>query len=253
MQLQPYEYADTFVVYRHEGDSRGNIQPGGILRFAQQVATDQCIQYGITDEVYQKTHTAYVLAKLAVHFERVPKVDEHLTFLTMPESLKRAVNKRITQVLDEEGKEAALVDSRWVLIDTDRRVILRKHPPEVCGPWAERVDRELTMKMMKAAESESLGQCCATYSRCDMNGHLNNTRYADIVCDALPLEEMEHKIVSDLLIFYHKEVPMGESFELFRARIDENCWYFYGAKDDKKCFEANVCLLEDTAGATPEN
>lgn len=245
MQLKPYEYADTFPVFRHEGDSRGYIQPGGVLRFAQQVATDQCTRCGITDETYRRTRTAYVLAKQALHFSRVPRVDERLTFLTQPEALKRAVNKRLTVVLDEQGREAALVDSRWVLIDTDRRTILRKHPPEVCGPWAEQVGRELPMRMQKPGCCESLGLCRADYSRCDMNGHLNNTRYADIVCDALPPQALLRATVRDLLVFYHKEVPLGETFELQRAPMGENCWYFCGVREGKKCFEASITLQPD--------
>lgn len=247
MQLKPYEYAETFLVFRHEGDPCGNMQPGSALRFAQQVATDQCTRCGITDAVYHKTHTAYVLAKQAIHFTRVPQVDEKLTVITQPEVMKRAVNKRLTVVLDEQGREAALVDSRWVLIDVEKRLILRKHPPEVCGPWAEQIDRELPMRMHKAENAERVGTCRAEYSLCDMNGHLNNTRYADLVCNALPLEALRELVVSDMLLFYHKEVPMGERFAMFRAPLGENRWYFYGEREGKKCFEASVALQRPEA------
>ncbi|MDD4850946.1 MAG: thioesterase [Gemmiger sp.] len=244
MERQPYEFEQEFEVYGYDGDFRGNIRPASVLRYAQEIAGRQCEHYGITQQTYEQTHTAYVLAKLALHFTRVPKIQEKLTLLTQPEALKRAVNKRLTVVLDEAGAEVALVDSRWVLIDTERRMILRKHPPEVCGPWADCIDRELPMRMEKAAETESLGNFRAAYSRCDVNGHLNNTRYVDILMDALPLAALQNATVENLLVFYHKEVPLGEEFELRRASLGENRWYFCGQREGKCCFEAEITLRE---------
>ena len=116
--LQPYEFAEDFTVYGYDGDYRGLARPGALLRYAQEVAGQQCTHYGITGEVYARTHTAYVLAKTAMRFVRVPRVGERLTLITQPEALKRAVNKRLTVVRDAAGEEIALLDSRWVLIDT---------------------------------------------------------------------------------------------------------------------------------------
>ena len=120
-----------------------------------------------------------MLAKLALHIERLPRVDEELTLLTQPENCKRAVNKRITHFYDASGAEAAVMDSRWVLIDTEKRIILRKHPEQFNDQWAADVPFELPIKLPRIApeDCEVLGEQQAVYSRCDMNGHLNNTRY----------------------------------------------------------------------------
>src|SRR5699024_5872721 len=136
----------------------------------------------------------------ALHIDRTPRVDEVLTAVTEPERCKRAVNKRITTFYDQAGQQVAVLDSRWVLIDTEKRLILRKHPEQFNDQWAPDVPFELPMKMVKVdpAECERLGECMATYSRCDMNGHMNNTRYADILCDALPWEVWDQGTVNDL-------------------------------------------------------
>ena len=38
MELQPYEYREDFLIYRHDGDFLGNIHPGTLFRYAQQIA-----------------------------------------------------------------------------------------------------------------------------------------------------------------------------------------------------------------------
>lgn len=235
-------YTQKFLVCRHDGDHLGNAKPGALLRYAQQIATAHAESVGLTDEVYAATRTAYVLAKLALHVERIPHVDEELTLVTQPEGCKRAVTKRVTHFYDAAGSVVASMDSRWVLIDIDKRMILRKHPEPFNGLWAEDVPFSLSMKMDKAAPEacEFAGQPVASYSRCDMNGHLNNTRYADIICDALPWDVWDNGTVQDLLIFYHREVPRGESFMLTRAQTGEKQFYFSGEREGKSAFEASI-------------
>lgn len=243
MNVKETEFAEKFKIYRYDGDCFGGVKPGAMLRYAQQIAGEHAAALGLTDEVYTRTHTAHVLAKLALHFDRCPHVDEELTLITKPERLKRAVNKRVTDFFDVTGTQVAQVDSRWVVIDTDKRMILRTHPAEYAtANWAAEVPEELPMRMQKRPLEETtvLGERTADYSLCDMNGHLNNTRYADILCNALPWTVWENNTLQDLLLFYHKEVPHGESFTLHAARLSENQWYFAGVREGKACFEANM-------------
>ena len=72
----------------------------------------------------------------------------------------------------------------------------------------------------------------------------NNTYYADIVCDHVPLERIAAHAPARLAVVYHSEVPMGASFTLLRAQTGENGWYFVGTDGEKKHFEANLTLTE---------
>lgn len=238
----PVTYTQTYTICRHDGDHHGNAKPGALLRYGQQIATMHAEAAGLNDELYAATHTAYVLAKLALHIDRTPRVDETLTVITRPERCKRAVNKRVTFFYDAAGQQVAVLDSRWVLIDTDKRLILRKHPEAFNDCWAEDVPFELPMKMVKATPEDCApaGEYTATYSRCDMNGHMNNTRYVDILCDALPWNVWDEGEVRDLKVYYHREVPRGESFALLQAQTGEKQYYFCGQREEKAAFEASI-------------
>ena len=68
-------YTQKFTVYRADGDHLGNVKLGALLRYAQQIATTHAEAVGLNDSLYRETHTAYVLAKLALHVNRLPRVD----------------------------------------------------------------------------------------------------------------------------------------------------------------------------------
>ena len=87
----------------------------------------------------------------------------------------------------------------------------------------------------------SLGQRTAGYSYCDMNGHMNNTRYVDAACSALPLEVLRSARVAEVRIVYHREVPMGESVQMQRADQKNGWWYVCAEREGHAAFE---CALQ---------
>ncbi len=245
--FQQYGYRETFKIYQHDCDYREYLKPASLLRYAQQVAMQSARNAGMTDAFYEQTHTAYLLAKLALRFDRVPRVDEKLSLCTLPQKAYHAVNKRITWVLDEAGAQVALIDSRWVVIDTQKRTILRTHPPTMEAAWADSIDVELPMKMFKPPldQCECLGTGTANYSFCDRNGHINNASYVDILSDALPWQEHDTCLPEDLLVFYHKEIPRGERFSLYRHKTAPHQWYFNGQSKGQCCLEARLTMVPE--------
>lgn len=78
------------------------------------------------------------------------------------------------------------------------------------------------------------------YSQSDMNGHLNNSRYADLICDAVGLEKMSGAYLSSLKISYLAECLPGTELEL--SVLDEgDTRYVRGTGEDGSArFEAEV-------------
>lgn len=236
--MQASSYTQTVTVNSTDCDLARRMTPGALLRRCQQLATDHCTLLGLTNEYYQKEHVAFLLAKLACRWNRPIHLDEEITLCTRPEAVKRAVYKRITEVSDTAGREIALVDSRWVLVDTQTRHILRRPTPAIAAaPFAGQIDRELPFTLPRPGSAEPLGQQRAVYSLCDQNGHINNTRYIDLACDALPLETLAGTPVSYLCANYHNEIPAGQGFDTERAQLDDG-WYFACSQPQKRCFEA---------------
>ena len=69
---------------------------------------------------------------------------------------------------------------------------------------------------------------------------MNNTRYADVLADALAAQELEGRFISELQINYSQECKEGETMEISRL-LEENSCYIDGCSDDgKRRFEATV-------------
>lgn len=249
MNINSYE--TEFTVAEYECDGAGQMTLGAILRRAQQIATDQCAALGLTDEVYRRTHTAFLLAKMALELRAPIRVGGRVTIATHPCDARRAVYVRHTGLYGPDGAVLCDVDSRWVLVDTQTKRILRRPPEGLPTPFPVQEVPELDLTVCRG-EAEPDGVERALYTRCDKNGHLNNTYYADIVCDHVPLEQMTARAPTRLAILYHNEVPMGTAFTLLRAQTGADRWYFCGAGDGKTHFEADLTLGGFASAGAPD-
>ncbi len=234
------KFEKDFVAEQFQCDLNDCFPIGAILRQVQQVSNDHCEHMGMTAQTFAQSNTAFVLAKVSVECLRPIPAGQKLHIVTQPSWPVRAVYHRFTSLQDAQGQEFCSVDARWALIDIQQRRILRTPPESLHFPFLGEVERAHEVSITRAAELEPMGEYQASYSRTDRNGHLNNACYADCVCDALPLEQTAHRFLRKMVLYYHKELRLGESMELFRGQTGPDAWYICGKKEGSKCFEANA-------------
>lgn len=232
-------YQTTRAIPEFECDPSLRLTAGGLLRIVQEVSTRHCTLLGITMDRYQQTNTAFLLAKLCARvYEDIPAGAE-VAVTSRPSGAIRAVYHRYTTLTLPDGRLAAAVDARWMLVDTRSRRILRRAPDELGLPFDIGSVPEFPLRITRPeGPLTPAGQELAGYSRCDQNRHMNNTRYADILCDRLPLDRLEAGPIRELCLSYHREVPMGRTLSLFFRETAPGAYYFLGREGDQDCFEA---------------
>lgn len=239
---RPYE--EEFKVLECECDFRGELTMGGILRLVQQVGTDQCYDLGMDDDFYREEKAIFLLTRQAVQIYQPPRRGQTVRLQTVGQAPQRAVYKRVTKIFDQNGALLAMADSRWVLVNTETWHILRRPPEGFPAQWQAQVPETLEQGIRTPEITGAAGKCCASYSVCDTNGHMNNTRYADAALNVLPPETMQSHRAAEMRIVYHREIPMGENAAMQRAELDEKTWYVSAEREGHAAFECLLILQE---------
>ena len=81
------------------------------------------------------------------------------------------------------------------------------------------------------------------YSDVDFNGHMNNTRYPDMVCDFLPPEAMAGKWLRQMSLSYMREAALGDTLSVSRLPVPDRegaFWLRASGADGSVCFEAEM-------------
>ena len=96
---------------------------------------------------------------------------------------------------------------------------------------------------LTGAETRSMR--APVYSELDINGHVNNARYADWLCDALGLETMRAYRVRTMRLSYAAEIRPGQEMELHLTR-DGLAYHLTGTHEGKTHFEIGGDLARRT-------
>lgn len=216
-------YEDTYLVGARDTDPFNCCRPSSVLNFLQEAATLAAAQLHVSrDEIVEKYNCFWMLVRMWYRLDRPLRWNEELTVKTWHRGGKSAAMYRDFD-LYSNGEQIGEAVSTWVLADLNTHKLKRLSEigefklttgGDLCKDIILR--RSPMPQEMKQVENRLLH-----YSDCDVNGHVNNVRYADFACDAVGMEKIgEDKFVSSFHISYLKECLPGETISLSAGQLD---------------------------------
>lgn len=238
-------YEDTYRVGARDADPFNQCRPSSVLNLLQEAATQAAVELHTSrDEIVAKYHCFWMLVRVWYRLDKPLYWGDQLTVRTFHRG-GRGVSLYRDFDLYRGGKRVGEAVSLWVMADLDTHKPLRLSGVEEfeATTGAElcksiKLHRVPMPERMERAEARLLH-----YSDSDINGHVNNVRYADFACDAIHLErEGAGKFVSSFQISYLKECRPGETITLSAGQRD-GVWCVTGSDaGGTERFEAAVTL-----------
>ena len=207
-------YTTTFPVTTFHVDRFDRCKPSALLRFAQDAAGEHCFQLGTDWDSMATKNYFWAVIRQKMEITRLPKSGEIVTVKTWPMPTTRVAYPRATEGYDAEGNLLFKVISIWVIMDmTTRAMVLPgKSGVDVAGSTT---GTELKAPGgLAAMEGENFANRTVCFSDLDVNGHMNNTRYLDWLCDLLPSKFHEEHPMKAVTICYMSEALEGQQLQL---------------------------------------
>ena len=228
-------------------DGRGHCKASALLNHLQNAATLAAEDGGFSREVLVERYGAFwMLARSWYRLSRPLAFEDKLTIRTWHRGSRGALMYRDYDIL-ANGQPVGESVSAWVLASLQGHRLLR------LGAIAELAETSggalcKTMTLAKLHQPEGLRHKenrLMRYSDTDLNGHVNNTRYADFACDALEMERLgPDRFLSSMQIGYLAECRPGEELLLWTKEQDGA--HFVQGMDEggKSRFEAALIFGE---------
>lgn len=123
----------------------------------------------------------WVLTRLRVEMERLPRWEETVTVRTWPRAMRRIVAYRDFELFDAAGARLGAAASEWMIIDMATRKI-RPLPPDLAHhddsrPPALGPDPFATRLKFPAVAPSATAEFTARRHHLDLNRHVNNVHY----------------------------------------------------------------------------
>ena len=218
------------------------LTPAAQLRLQQEAGERHFGEGGLHFEGIAAMGMAFLVLENNAVIHRRPAIGEKITVKTWSRNIKGLRFFRCYRFEDEAG--SILIDSvaSFALVDLNTHMLLRpsafpvevSHQPDLAHTCPD------PSRIVKPAESEPCGQHTVVLSELDFNGHLNNTRYADILFDVLPPDTEEH--MHGFSVTFAHEARHADVLALSRARDAEGNWTVTAQNGEQTCFMARVIM-----------
>ena len=243
---QSYKY--TTLINSRDVDGSGRCRASALLGHMQEAATQAAEHGGFGREIIMGHHNGFwMLTRMWYRLKRPVYWSEELTVHTWHRGAKGAVSYRDYDLYvgDEWIGEGV---SAWVLADADTHKLIRLSAvTEMAHTHGGDLCKEKTLNKLRVPEQmDGIEQRTMRYSDTDINGHVNNTRYADFVCDALRLDKLpEEQFLAEMQIGYLGECHPGETLDIRGGRYEDGRFYLCGCDENGMArFDAAVWFCD---------
>ena len=234
----PKIYCEEELLLSRDCDLGGLWRPSAILTAMQEVAGAHSHILGCGRETLVRQGIVWVLTRCEVRMDREARMGETVSIETFPMPLRRWFFPRYFVFRDAAGEALGAASTLWVLFDLEKRCMVA--PGEVAKAIPDNSDLTPPLGVPGPVPRLTGGAVrsvrAPVYSELDVNGHVNNARYADWLCDALGLETLRDLRVRDMRLSYAAEIRPGQEMDLTLTR-DGLAFHLTGAHEGKVHFE----------------
>lgn len=222
------EYVLPVTVASYDVGPDDRMRLSAVLRYQQEAAEQHLAPGGMGWNALMQDGIAFVASRWHTQITRLPRMGERVQVTTWHRERKGPRFYRCFRWTGGDGQplvcgvmQYALVsvqDHRLLRGDVFDRYGIEDQPARTVG--CADPDR---FRLPPTVPAE---QMTIRWSDTDRNAHLNNTRFADLVCDALP-GGMPGRDLVDLQLYFSGEARMGDTLVLENA-VADGVAYVYG-------------------------
>ena len=211
-----------FDVNSHDEDMFGSVKAGAVLRYMQEAANLQLYETGYSyDEMFRQGR-AFILSRINVSIYAELHPHDKLRAETWLSDCHGVIFNRLYKLYrgDDLASEGASV---WGLIGVKDKKIYRVTDIDAeIHSDTDTVGIDMPRRLVhKDLDFTLCGERTVYYSDCDINGHMNNTVYPDMLFSYLPeVRKGGRSRIISMNISYLSEAVCGDELKIYTAESD---------------------------------
>lgn len=208
----------------HDLDVNNVASASAVLRYMQEAAYRHLAVCPPTMDELRAENKAFIISRVSFSIYDALRFDDEVTIETWPSESKGVSFPRSTRML-KDGKTVAELASVWALVDPVNKTFWRSNAYTPDFEYEDPIELDIStrLRIPREIELKLVGEHNVSYADCDLNQHINNTRYPDILCGFLPT--MYGKRVISMAISYLHEAPIGQTVKVYSSDEDDGIFY----------------------------
>ncbi|MBQ7907067.1 MAG: hypothetical protein IJ309_03735 [Clostridia bacterium] len=237
------KWQENYEVRYHDTNASEVVGISNIFKFLQETAMRQMRDCKPSYQELLNEGKALILSSIRVECYRPIYPYEQITVKSWAGNNNRGfTTQRSYQIFNDEELLCEAL-SAWALVSTTDKRLLKiseadlsnyegEEPLTLEGPLRVRIPNEVKMTLV--------GEYTVRYTDTDINGHMNNTYYPDMIYNCIP--KPGSKFVKSLAISYANEAKIGDNLKIYMAFTDGKYYVRSVHEDGRTNIEAELTL-----------
>ena len=189
-----------------------------MINYFQDCTSENSERLGVGVAYLKEKKRAWILNTWQVEISRYPEVGERIQVSTWATGFKGVFGPRDFCMKTVDGEVLACAHTLWVYVDTEtgRPVKPDAEEIQVYGMEPPLQMEEVSRKIARPTEAVRVDTFRARKYHIDTNNHVNNSKYIELACEALP----EGFQVEKLRVEYKKAARLGDCM-ILKCAIEE--------------------------------
>lgn len=190
----------------------------------------------------------WVLSRLAIELDDLPRQYQHFTVQTWVENVYRLFTDRNFALLDAQGHTLGYARSVWAMINLNTRKpadLLALHGGSIVDYVCDAPCPIDKPSRIKVTSTQPVATLQAKYSDIDINGHFNSIRYIEHILDLFPLQQFREKRIRRFEMAYVAESYFGDTLHFFKEEEDNGTVCVEVRKEDGEVVCRSKIILAD--------
>ena len=236
------KFVKEYTTRWHDTDATRIVRPTQLLVYMQETSNAHLDSTGHNLDRLRDEHSlAFLLSKTKIALYAPLYAHEEIRVETFTAESRAFGFNRYYRIL--RGDEViAAADTTWALIDLNSRQLCKADAFDFGFEHEPALDIGLPprFRVPHNDELELLGERRIVYSDLDYNMHMNNTRYADMLCDFMPLEDIPK--IKGMSLSYLHEAAFGDVIKIYAKKSDGRYSFRTVNQNGVTCLEAEVLI-----------
>ncbi len=209
MVINMQGFTKNIEVDVHDVDFNGVCRLSSLMKYIQSTAQMQLTENGMSYDELKERGVAFIISKIRLEFYSSVHAYDRLVAETFP-CVSRGYSFIRCYALYRHGKVIGRAISVWALVDINKRSLVKINDFEMRLPTFKAYDMVISHLSLPDT-LKNAGKYQVTYADLDQNNHVNNTKYADIFSNFLPLEGRR---IDAITISYVNEAKISDELDV---------------------------------------
>ena len=177
----------------------------------------------------------WIITRQSVEIDELPAYDDEIIVRSWQGEMQHVFFPRFYEI-ERAGEILVRGQALWMLMKEDDRSMVMPEDYDISIPGRPDADDMMLPAIVipKDTEPEESMPLVTRFSQVDINGHMNNTRYFDVIDDMLNSSGKRATVPKAVLANYLSELRLGDEFTLSRY-VKDGTLFFEGVSDGP-CF-----------------